>query len=469
VRFSAATTADRLLPQRLALRAKPLLDRLDALLFTADERGEASRISVIAFSIRVISAVIAFVSQVLLARWMGSFEYGIFVLVWTTMFIVGNLACLGFHTSVIRFIPEYREKGMFDELRGILLTSRLFVLVASTVIAGLGAAGIWYFSGAFESYYVVPFILGVICLPMIALSDVLQGISRANAWALSALSPTYIIRPVLILVFMASALVAGYEASAQTAVFAAIGATYATTLWQLFNVTARIDAKMPAGRRRILFGEWFAVSLPIFLVESFFFLLTNADVLMVGAYMQPTDVAVYFATVKTLALVHFVYFAVKAGVAQRYAAFTHGDPGRLAAFARETVSWTFWPSLLMAFIVLALGKPMLMLFGPEFDQGFPLLFLLVVGVVARAAVGPCESLLTMSGNQNICAALYALTLAINVTLSMVLIPALGLWGAAIATAVAMVFEAAALSFTVWRKLGIVMAIFIPAPHEKEES
>ena len=49
---------------------------------------------------------------------MGSFEYGIFVLVWTTMIIVGNLACLGFHTSVIRFIPEYREKGMMDELRG---------------------------------------------------------------------------------------------------------------------------------------------------------------------------------------------------------------------------------------------------------------------------------------------------------------------------------------------------------------
>ena len=38
--------------------------------------------SVIAFPIRIVSAVIAFVSQVLLARWMGSFEYGIFVLVW---------------------------------------------------------------------------------------------------------------------------------------------------------------------------------------------------------------------------------------------------------------------------------------------------------------------------------------------------------------------------------------------------
>ena len=49
----------------------------------------------------------------------------------------------------------------------------------------------------------------------------------------------------------------------------------------------------------------------------------------------------------------------------------------------------------------------------------------------------------------------------------VFIPMLGLWGAAIATTAAMVFEAAALSFTVWRKLGIVMAVFLPAAPAKE--
>ena len=158
----------------------------------------------------------------------------------------------------------------------------------------------------------------------------------------------------------------GYAPDAKTAIFASIAATYATTLGQLVGVTARMDRQIPAGPMKVHFAQWFIVSLPIFLVESFFFLLTNADVLMVGAYMDPNDVAVYFATVKTLALVHFVYFAVKAGVAQRYAQFTHGDPEKLAAFARETVSWTFWPSLLMALLVLALGEPMLVLFGPEF-------------------------------------------------------------------------------------------------------
>ncbi|MCF6115291.1 MAG: lipopolysaccharide biosynthesis protein [Mesorhizobium sp.] len=462
MRFSAATTAGRFLPQRLALRAKPLLGRIDAVLFTADERGEASRMSLIAFSIRIVSAVIAFVSQVLMARWMGSFEYGIFVLVWVTMVIVGNLACLGFHTSIIRFIPEYRERNMLAELRGIVLTSRLFVMVASTAIAGLGALGVWLLSPFIENYYVVPFILGLICMPMIAMSDLLQGLARANSWALFALAPTYLVRPVLILALMVLMLLVGFAPDARTAIFASIAATYATTLGQLIGITARIGKKIPAGPRKLHFAQWFLVSLPIFLVEGFFFLLTNADVLMVGAYMNPNDVAVYFATVKTLALVHFVYFAVKAGVAQRYAQFTHGEPEKLAAFARETVSWTFWPSLLMALLVLVLGEPMLSLFGPEFVAGYPLLFLLVFGVVARAAVGPCESLLTMSGNQNICAAVYAMTLALNIGLNLVLIPLFGLWGAAMATAFAMIFEAGALSFTVWRRLGIVMVIFVAA-------
>ncbi|HEU4986989.1 MAG TPA: lipopolysaccharide biosynthesis protein [Rhizobiaceae bacterium] len=468
MRFSAAATAGRLLPERLAARAHPLLAHIDALMSGRDERGAASRMSLIAFAIRILNAAIAFISQVLLARWMGGFEYGIFVLVWVTVVIVGDLSCLGFHTSIIRYIPEYRAKGRIAELRGVLLTSRVIAFLASTTVAALGALGIWYFSPSIESYYILPFYLGMICLPMISFSDVLQGVARANSWAVSALAPAYIIRPLLLLVFMLAAGPAGYEPTAATAVMAAILATYVTTLYQIVSMRRHVDRKLPPEPPRFLIREWLTVSLPIFLVEGFYFLLTNADVLMVGRFMAPTDVAIYFATVKTLALVHFVYFAVKAGAAQRYAAFAHGgDHDQLKGFARETVSWTFWPSLAMGLVVLALGKPMLMLFGPGFDAGYPLLFALVAAVVARSAVGPAESLLTMTGHQKACAAVYAFTLAINIGFNLLLIPAMGLWGAALSTAVAMLFEASLLSLTVWRKLGIVMAVFVPARRAQE--
>jgi O-antigen/teichoic acid export membrane protein len=460
LRISAVKAADRYLPGKLSKQLRPWLVRCDQLFDGSMEHAAAQRVSLIAFAIRIVSAAIALVSQVIFARWMGQFEYGIFVLVWVTVVILGNLSCLGFQTSVIRFVPEYLDRGEHDHLRGILLTSKLFALGLTTCVAVVGAASVYHFRNAIESYYVAPFIIGLICLPMIALGDTLDGTARSRSWALVALAPTYIIRPILSLLVMTIAHATGFAPTAMTAIVSAIIATYVTTLVQLSVVNRRFKAVVSPGSRTIRFGEWFAVSLPIFLVEGFFFLLTNADVLMVGRFLEPDKVATYFATVKLLALVHFVYFSVKAGAAQRYSELMHThDHAQLAQFARDTARWTFWPSLAMAIILLILGKPLLLLFGAQFTDGYPLLFVLVVGVVARASVGPAESLLNMAGKQKICASVYALTLIVNICLSILLIPVYGLPGAAFATAFSMVFEAVTLALTVYSRLNIAMFVF----------
>lgn len=443
----------------MATRLHPLLARIDGLLFATDERSHAGRSSLIAFAIRIASAAIALVSQVLMARWMGGFEYGVFVLVWTVMLMVGDISCFGFQTSIIRFIPEYREKRQSGELRGVMQAARLFVLVTSSFATACALASVWLFSDAIESYYLLPFYLGLACLPIIALSDVLEGVARANGWSVKALAPIYIVRPLLILVLMAAALLAGFPPSAKVAVICAIAATLLSTLWQLASIMPPAMSEVKGTKSSFRLREWISVSLPIFLVDGFFYLHTNADILMIGWFMEPQDVAVYFAVLKLLALVHFVYFAVKAGVAQRYAQYAHsGRHDELASFARETVAWTFWPSLVLAGLMLLLGKPMLALFGEGFAAGYPLLFPLMAGVVARAFVGPAESLLTMSGHQKACARVFAATLALNLALNFTLIPLWGLWGAALATATAMGVEALLLGFAVYWRLGILMLV-----------
>lgn len=467
MRISAVKTADRFLPENLIRPIRPLLLRLDALLDGSNGHAVAQRVSLIAFGIRIISAAIALLSQVIFARWMGQFEYGIFVLVWVTVVILGNLSCLGFQTSIIRYVPEYLERQQLERLRGILFTSKLFAVSMTTFLALVGAAGVYHFRDVLEAYYVTPFLLGFICLPMIALGDTLDGTARSRSWVLVALTPTYIVRPILTLVVMSIAHAVGFPPTAIIAVICSIIATYATSLAQLAVVCSRFNAVVAPGKKSIRFGEWFGVSLPIFLVEGFFFLLTNADVLMVGRFMEPDKVATYFATVKLLALVHFVYFSVKAGAAQRYSELMHTtDHNQLALFARDTARWTFWPSLAMALVLLLLGKPLLYLFGTEFTEGYPLLFIMVIGVVARASVGPAESLLNMAGQQKICAAVYAVTLIVNICLSIVLIPAYGLTGAACATAISMIFEAVTLTLTVYKRLNITMFVFAGRLTEK---
>ncbi|MCP1199953.1 lipopolysaccharide biosynthesis protein [Notoacmeibacter sp. MSK16QG-6] len=461
MRLSAELTAERFLPTRLGAVARPFARKFDTILRGEGEKAQAGRVALVTFGVRLMAAALAYVSQILLARWMGTFEYGVFTFVWVTMIILGNLAGLGFHTAIIRFAPQYQEKADPARLRGILRFGQLVSFLLPLVIGAIGAAIVWSLRGNIDGYWILPFIVAFASVPFLGLGDFHHGLARSQGWGMLAMGPIYLLRPFLIIVGMALALLFGMSASALTAVGAAVAATALTTAFQHLLLPGRVRKSLPQERTiRYEPKLWFGVALPIFLVEGFFALLTNADVLMVGLFLQPQDVAIYFATVKTIVLVHFVYFAVKAAVAQRYVrlASRDGDPDELAAFARETVAWTFWPSLLMSAVVLAIGPFLLSLFGENFEQGYPLLFILLAGVCCRAAVGPAESLLSMTGHQNICAALYAAVLAINVSLNIVLLPTFGLWGAAIATAVAIATEAALLIFIVHSRFGFWMVV-----------
>lgn len=453
-------SAEKLLPSALRGKAEPLVRALGTILVSDDPRNLAQRMALITFAIRVINAAIAFLSQIVLARVMGEFEYGIFVFVWALVVIFGDLSCLGIHTTVVRFLPDYAGRSAHAEIRGLTSTARVFAMLSSTVLATIGLLVLWVFHESFADYYVVPLFVGLFCMPMIALGDVLDSTARAHSWAVVALSPTYIIRPLLILAFMVLAVSLDAPHTALTAMVAALAATYLTTVVQFFNILRRLSKRYVKGPRKLEFALWIKAALPIFLIEGFGFLLTNSDVIVVGLYLDPESVAIYFAAAKTMALVHFVFFSVKAAAAPRFSAlFAAGDRVALARFAGETVRWSFWPSLVVGLGVLALGHFLLSLFGAAFTAGYSLMFILFAGILAKALIGPGEVLLTMAGQQKLCVVVYAVALAANISLNVTLIPLFGLTGAAAATTGAMIVEAMLLHLVVRRKLSIILFAF----------
>jgi O-antigen/teichoic acid export membrane protein len=461
-----------MLPSALRHRLYPLLQRLVPVLFGADPRSRAQRMALIAFAIRILSAAIAFVSQIVLARLMGEFEYGIFIFVWVLAVLFGNLSCLGFHASIIRFLPEYNTASAVAEIRGLTMAARIFAMLSATALAMVGGAGLWLFGSMIEDYYVIPLYLGLITLPMIALGDVMEGTARAHSWAIAAMSPTYIARPLLILAFMLLATSAGMPQDAATAMAAALAATYVTTLGQFLAMIWRLGKHYVRGPMKVEFWRWLRVSVPIFLVDGFGFLLTNSDVVIVGLYLEPDDVAIYFAAAKTMALVHFVMFAVKAAAGPRFsAAMAARDRQQLAEIAVESARWAFWPSVAIGGTVLVAGDFLLSLFGPAFPSGAPLMAILLAGILAKAFVGPGETLLTMAGRQKLCVILYAGALGTNIALNVTLIPLFGLTGAAVATAGAMFAEAAILHLAVRRTFGFTLLALAGAVsgHDKNEA
>jgi O-antigen/teichoic acid export membrane protein len=449
----ASGVSARLAPAVLYGRARAwLADRSDHSL--------AQRMAGTAFLIRIASAVLVYLTQVLLARWMGEFEFGIYVYVWTWVLLVGAVVDFGLASSAQRFIPEYTGLRTFALLRGFLSGSRWLTLAIATVMAGLAALGVWLLEPWVSRYEIVPLYLACAALPLFALSHMQEGIARAYGWVNLALLPPYVMRSLMLIGVMAAAHAAGFAANAATAMTAAVIATWATALVQLALLDRRLARTVAPGPKAYEAATWFKTSIPIFMVEGFYFLLTYTDVLVLQQFRPPQEVALYYAAAKTLSLVTFVHYSVAAATTHKFTEYhVRGDRAQLAAFLSESIRWTFWPSLAATAAILALGRPFLWLFGPRFLDGYSLMFILAIGPLARAAIGPVERLLNMVGEQRACALVYGGAFTFNLAACVVLIPRMGIYGAAVATAAAVLVESVLLFWVTKRRLGLHVFIW----------
>src|SRR5712671_3359308 len=108
----------------------------------SSEPGAIQRMAGAAFVIRVTGAVVIFLSQILLARWIGGVEFGIYVYAWTWLQMIGDIIHLGLPLTAQRIIPEYTQRNDLDGLRGFLLGSRWIVFATATTFAIAGAIAV---------------------------------------------------------------------------------------------------------------------------------------------------------------------------------------------------------------------------------------------------------------------------------------------------------------------------------------
>jgi O-antigen/teichoic acid export membrane protein len=436
-----------------------LVMRLRGWLGSQSHNALAQKVAGTAFIVRVASAAIIYLSQILFARWMGSAEFGIYVYVWTWLLMLGGLAPLGLAYLPQRFIPEYVARGDHDRLRGFLRGARWICFGLGSVAALVGILVILALGTQLDTRYVLPFLFALACLPIFPVSSAQESISIAYNWIGTALVHGYIVRPLLMLAILVPLHLAGITIDAAAVLLAFLVAIWITTLAQTLMLNRHLRRQVQPGPRIYETAHWMRTAAPILLIDGFYFLLTYIDVLLLKLFVGPEQIAQYYAASKTLALVAFIYFAVSSACAHRFSEYHAQKNGEaLAAFVHASTRMTFWPSLLMVGALVVCGRWILMLFGPGFEAGYPMILVLAIGLLARASIGPAERLLNMIGQQKACAAVYAAAVVVNVALCFLLVPRLGPLGAAIATSAAIVVESVLLFVAVRKRTGMTMFI-----------
>lgn len=439
---------------------EPARGRLLARLTRLGEFGDLIRGAGINMAIRVMGAGIAYLSQILLARWMGSFELGIYIYAWVWTNMLAMLATLGFNSSVVRFVPEYVAKQEFRNARGVIRCSILVVSLASTLIAVIGAIGVLIVRDSVAAYYFIPLLIAMAGVPLFALLNLYSNLGRAFERFVFAIAPLVVVRPLLLIVAVGALIAFGSATSGTTVIAIAVASCVLVLLWQAVNFTQRTPATVRDVSPVYHLRFWLRVSIPLFLYNSFYLILYSTDVIMLGFYEKPDQVAIYNAALRTATLINFIYLAVSAVAAPRFAAlFAQDKKDELQATFTGIAKWCFWGSLLAAVGLLAAGNLILSFFGPGFTAGMTALAVLVLGNWVHTAVGPFGDVLTMTGHQNASAVGLGLVAVLNIALNAILIPIFGINGAAIATAASMITLTAILMILAKRRVGIALFRF----------
>lgn len=390
-------------------------------------------------TIRVAASGIAYVSLILLARWMGAAELGVYTYAFAWLALASIPAGLGLPTVCVRFLPRYRQQADWGRLKGLLLFSFGITLTAGIVL-GTGVAGaVRAFESILRPEYVHPLAIAFAALAVMTCLTLGSQVGRAFGWLTLAYLPSQVIYPVLLLAAVAALPALGVVPTAIRVLPISLAVAAGVVALQVIVYGRRLRPRLRGVRASFDSATWLRTAFAIVVFEGFLAFLGQTDIVLVGVFLSPRDVAFYGAAVRTAILVRFVTDGVGTLIGPAIASLDATERrDEIQHLLRGTLPWSLLTATAILAILAVAGRSVLALFGTGFVVAWPPMLLLATANLIRTGIGPAALVLNMTGYQRDCAWAYFVGALVNVGGNLLLIPRLGLPGAALSTALTMI-------------------------------
>jgi O-antigen/teichoic acid export membrane protein len=402
------------------------------------EIGRISRQSGIVFAGTIFTAVLGYVFRVYLARVLGADALGIYALGLTIVNFLGIVNALGLPDSALRFVALYTASGKLEALRSLLWNGSWILLVTNLVFAAiLLKVGPWVATRFYHSPQLAHY------LPLFALIMVTGALTTFFNKVLGGYKEvgrrTVITRFVANPVTMAVAVVLislggglwGYLV-AQVLSALVVLAFLVRLIWRLTPIIAR----SPDISKLRIEPEVWAFSTAMFGIGLMEFFMGQTDRIALGVYSGVHDVGIYTTAAALIAYETIVMQSVNQIFAPVIADLhTRGEYVLLGRLFQTLTKWMLGLTVPLAIVMIAYARPIMRIFGHDFEAGWSILVIGTCGQLVNCGVGSVGTLLIMSGNHRRLIRVQAVMAVVMVVLSIWLVPLAGAWGAAVAAAV----------------------------------
>jgi O-antigen/teichoic acid export membrane protein len=410
-----------------------------------------------AFVLQASANALQYLVQLVMARVLGVDAFGTYTYAITWTRVAGDVCDLGTTSSSLRLLPEYTVQERWPLSAGVLLRSRQVAMIVGGLVALVASVVLLAVTGMSESTRVL--ILALILVPVVTLIELQTSLIRAFERVFKAFFPWLAFQPLVLIAGLGAAYAAGVDLDARGAMTLTAVSFAVTVALQFWWLAQAVPAMAKVARPAYAYREWAKISLPIFgsnVVSSVF---SRFDIVMVGLLMSPTQAGIYAVAMRAGMLAALLQTAICANLAPRMSKLYWADRhAELEELVQTALRWVFIPSVIVTAGLVVIAGPALRIFGKPFAGGTSVLVIIAVCQLVGVSAGPVGWLLNMTGHQNVTATVFAVTAGVTMVAYFVLIPWLGLTGAALANGGAVVARSLVLNQLARRRLGFRISV-----------
>ena len=381
-------------------------------------------------------AAMKYLQRLVLARVLSPDQYGIFSLGLMIFMVTVSVGLLGIQRGVNRFVPYFRAEGEEGKVKGTLLGGSILALISGVVFAvGLFILARFLSLSVFEETSLLNVIrVFVFAVPAMILLRVLirglEGFKKIN-YSMGLKTGEIALRLLGIIVVS----LAGFELLAVPVVF--IVSTWLVVIMGYWLLREKVfplfNPDIPA---HFELGKLFHYSWPLFLTGILNLVVGWTDTFMIGFFSDSADVGVYNVALPTSQMIILLLQSISViFLPLATEAFSRGEEGKLREIFNISYRWVFLATLPVYLFMVLFAQPIIVLvFGAEYAAGAGALVVLSSGFFLASLSGPTQKLFNSLGRTRLVLGLTSSAALVNVALNLVLVPRLGIIGAAIATA-----------------------------------
>jgi O-antigen/teichoic acid export membrane protein len=363
----------------------------------------------------------------------------------TTLFLlIGQASEIGADEAMLRYIPAFRASGRRRDVARLVRFVLLPVVIASIAAAVAALAFAPLLAHALSSHDTDPHAVSTLLrmlvpfIPMIAIGEVVLAATRG----FQRMGPSMIIYdiglsfvqaalPFVALLLVGQSIV--WLVIAWVVPYALVLIAAAVTLRSMI----RHDTTERASNEPLVTG-YSGFVVPRALARLAQYGLRRIDVVFVAAFAGVRDAAIYTAITRLITVGNVAVQAVQQVAQPKLGELFHLDDRRRSLVVFQTsIIWLIvvsWP----VFALFGVFAPILLrAFGHGYGRGATALTILCLSQLITVATGPVDIALVMKGRSLTSLVNQTVALALDIVLCVVLIPHIGIVGAAVARVVAL--------------------------------